>query len=62
MLLIFQQTYALAMYKNQHFDSELRIAAYRAIMTCPSENIMAAIQEVMLEEQSEQGIRRKKPF
>ncbi|XP_033646963.1 uncharacterized protein LOC117306591, partial [Asterias rubens] len=48
------QTYALAMYKNQHFDSELRIAAYRAVMTCPSENIMAAIQEVMVEEQSEQ--------
>ncbi len=48
------QTYALAMYKNQHFDSELRIAAYRAIMSCPSENIMAAISEVMQDEQSEQ--------
>ncbi|XP_038048374.1 uncharacterized protein LOC119722369 isoform X2 [Patiria miniata] len=48
------QTYAKGMYKNQHFDSELRIAAYRAIMTCPSEDIMAAVKEVMMEEESDQ--------
>ncbi|XP_022087369.1 uncharacterized protein LOC110977488 [Acanthaster planci] len=48
------QTLAVALYRNQHFDTELRIGAYRAIMTCPSENIMEVVKEVLMEEESDQ--------
>ena len=40
--------------KDQHEDSEVRINAYLAIMTCPTENSIASIKNILMDEEINQ--------
>ena len=45
----------IELFKDKQEDSELRINAYLALMTCPTENIIDTIKTLLMEEEVNQG-------
>ena len=41
-------------YRNQDEDSEIRIAAYKSLMACPSEDVLAKVKNVLSKEEVNQ--------
>jgi len=49
------QSHFLNLYTNKHEDTELRIAAYLAIMQCPSPHAIRIIKDTLYSEDVNQG-------
>ena len=50
-----QQFDLIGSFTDKQEDSELRIAVYRALMTCPTESVVEAIKDLLAREQVNQG-------
>ncbi|CAG2186502.1 unnamed protein product [Mytilus edulis] len=44
----------MAIFRNKDEDSELRIASYQALMTCPSDNVLSRVRNVLESEEVNQ--------
>lgn len=44
----------MAIFRNKDEDSELRIASYQALMTCPSDNVLSRVRTVLESEEINQ--------
>lgn len=53
-LLIFQRAEALKIFNDKEEDSELRIAAYLALMRCPSESLIVTVRNALEKEEVNQ--------
>ena len=49
-----QRNDVMEMFLRQSEDSELRVAAYLAVMKCPSDNVLKQVRHALLAEQVNQ--------